>query len=54
MYGGKPTVGLRLKVLNKPAATPAPTPIPPQLAPNPVATEEAPWPDLDDPGPDFF
>jgi hypothetical protein len=54
-YGGKPTRGLRLRVFNKPAATPAPKSIPPQPAPKPAATEEAPWPDQpDDPGADFI
>jgi hypothetical protein len=53
MYGGKPTLGLRLQVLNKPAD--APKPIPPQLTSKPAANAEAPWPDqLDDPGPDFI
>jgi hypothetical protein len=47
-YNGKPTRGLRLRVLNKPAATPPPKASP---APKPAATEGAPWPDqLDDPG----
>ena len=55
MYGGKPTMGLRLQVLNKPAATPAPKTIPPQPAPKLAATDEVPWPDQpDDPGPDFI
>jgi hypothetical protein len=54
MYGGKPTRGLRLRVLNKPAATPTPKP-PPRPAAMPATTEEAPWPDQpDDPGPDFI
>jgi hypothetical protein len=55
-YGGKPTKGLRLRVLNKPSASaaPAPKPIPPRPAPKPAAVEEAPWLDQpDDPGPDF-
>ena len=54
MYGGKPTMGLRLSVLNKPA-----TALPPkasaQPAPKLAAAEEIPWPDqAEDPGPDFI
>jgi hypothetical protein len=52
-YGGKPTRGLRLRVLNKPVTTP-----PPKASAQPAlklaAAEETPWPDLDDPGPDFI
>jgi hypothetical protein len=55
MFGGKPTKGLRLRVLNKPAAMPAPKPVPPRPAPKAAAAEEAPWPDQPgDPGPDFI
>ena len=55
MFAGKPTKGLRLQVLNKPAATPAPKPIPPKPSPKSAAAEETPWPDLgDDPGPEFI
>jgi hypothetical protein len=47
VYAGKPTRGLRLRVLNKPSRT-APTLKP---APKP---DTPPWPDqADDPGPDF-
>jgi hypothetical protein len=54
-YGGKPTLGLRLRVLNKPAATPVPKPVPSQRPPKPAAADEAPWLDQpDDPGPDFI
>jgi hypothetical protein len=54
MYGGKPTRGLRLRVLNKPAATAVPKPSP-RPAPKPASAEEAPWPDEpDDPGPEFI
>ena len=53
-YQGKPTRGLRLSVLNKPA-----TALPPkasaQPAPKLAAAEEIPWPDqAEDPGPDFI
>jgi hypothetical protein len=55
IFAGKPTKGLRLQVLNKPAATPAPKPIPPKPSPKSAAAEETPWPDLgDDPGPEFI
>jgi hypothetical protein len=55
MFGGKTTKGLRLRVLNKPAAMPAPKPVPPRPAPKAAAAEEAPWPDQPgDPGPDFI
>jgi hypothetical protein len=57
MYAGKPTKGLRLRVLNKPGdITPAPAPKPtPAPAPKPPAIAEAPWPDeTGDPGPDFL
>jgi hypothetical protein len=55
MFGGKPTKGLRLRVLKKPTATPAPTPISPRPAPKPAGAEEAPWPDEPgDPGPEFI
>jgi len=50
-FGGKPTRGLRLRVLNKPGnTTPAPKP-----APKPVPMPAVgPWPDQPgDPGPDF-
>jgi hypothetical protein len=54
MFAGKPTKGLRLQVLKKPAAA-APKPIPPQPAPKQAATGEGPWPDQsDDPGPDLI
>ncbi len=44
--GGKPTRGLRLRVLNKPSGT-APSP-------KPVPKPDLPWPDeAGDPGPDF-
>jgi hypothetical protein len=51
MMAGKPTRGVRLRVLGKPpGAAPAPAPKPP--APTPTATEAAPWPDEPgDPGP---
>jgi hypothetical protein len=58
MFAGKPTKGLRLRVLNKPRSNggtaPAPTPSP-APAPTPAATAEAPpWPEeKGDPGPDF-
>ena len=53
-FGGKPTKGLRLRVLNKPATTPPPK-ASAQPAPKLVAAEETPWPDQpDDPGPDFI
>jgi hypothetical protein len=42
MMSGKPTRGVRLRVLNKPAAASAPVPTP---APKPTAAEEKPWPD---------
>jgi hypothetical protein len=46
-FSGKPTRGLRLRVLNKPVTAPNP-------APKPAATEEDPWPDeAGDPGADF-
>jgi len=50
-FAGKPTKGLRLRVLEKPVTAPKPTPQPP---PMPAATEEMPWLDQPgDPGPDF-
>jgi hypothetical protein len=53
MMAGKPTRGVRLRVLGKPpaaAAAHAPTPKPP--APAPTAKDAAPWPDESgDPGP---
>jgi hypothetical protein len=47
-YAGKPTRGLRMRVLNRPVAAPKPKP-------RPGGTEqESPWPDQSgDPGPDF-
>jgi hypothetical protein len=36
-FGGKPTLGLRLRVLKAPTATPAPKPISPRPAPKPAA-----------------
>ena len=52
-YSGKPTRGLRLRVLNKPATTPPPK-ASAQPAPKPAAAEAKPWPDQpDDPGSDF-
>ena len=52
MMSGKPTRGVRMRVLNKPlntALAPKPAPKP---APAPVAAEAAPWPDeAGDPGP---
>jgi hypothetical protein len=54
MFGGKPTQGLRLRVLNKPSTMPTPKPSP-QPVPKRGATEKTPWPDQpDDPGPDFI
>jgi hypothetical protein len=54
MFAGKPTRGLRLRVLSLPKAAkavPAPKPKP---APKPAAAEEAPPPDEEgDPGPEF-
>jgi hypothetical protein len=48
---GKPTRGLRLRVLNKPATTPAPKQTPLRAS----APDEAPWPDqAGDPGPEFI
>ena len=53
MYAGKPTTGLRLRVLNKPAV-PAPKQAPAHT-PAPTATAEPPWPvQLGDPGPNFI
>jgi hypothetical protein len=50
-FGGKPTRGLRLRVLNKPVTTPK---VATKPAPKPAATEETPWSDEPgDPGPDF-
>jgi hypothetical protein len=50
MMSGKPTRGVRMRVLNKPLNT-APAPKP---APAPAAVEPAPWPDeAGDPGPDI-
>jgi hypothetical protein len=49
MMAGKPTRGVRLRVLGKPpGAAPAPVPAPKAPAPAPTATEAAPW--LDEPG----
>ena len=46
MMAGKPTRGVRLRVLGKPPGTaPAPAPAPKPPAPTPTATEAAPWPD---------
>jgi hypothetical protein len=54
MFGGKPTRGLRLRVLSKPSTMPTPKPSP-QPVPKRGATEKTPWPDQsDDPGPDFI
>ena len=52
MMAGKPTRGVRLRVLGKPpGAAPAPAPAPKPPVPAPTATEAAPWPDEpDDPG----
>jgi hypothetical protein len=51
MMAGKPTRGVRLRVLGKPPG-PAPVPVPKPPAPTPPATETAPWPDEPgDPGP---
>jgi hypothetical protein len=53
-YSGKPTRGLRLRVLNKPATTPPPK-ASAQPAPKLAAAEETRWPDQpDDPGPEFI
>jgi hypothetical protein len=53
-YGGKPTRGLRLTVLNKPATAPPPK-ASAQPAPELAAAEETQWPNQpDDPGPDFI
>jgi hypothetical protein len=50
-YQGKPTRGLRLKVLSAPRAAAKPTPKPTQPA---AAVEETPWPEEEgDPGPEF-
>ena len=50
-FGGKPTKGLRLRVLNKPVITPKAASKP---TPNPAGTQETPWPnEPGDPGPDF-
>ena len=53
MMAGKPTRGVRLRVLGKPpGAAPAPAPAPKPPAPTPTATDAAPWPDEPgDPGP---
>ena len=53
MMAGKPTRGVRLRVLGKPPGpAPAPVPVPKPPAPIPSATEAAPWPDEPgDPGP---
>jgi hypothetical protein len=53
MMAGKPTRGVRLRVLGKPpGAAPGPVPVPKQSVPTPPATENAPWPDEPgDPGP---
>jgi hypothetical protein len=59
MMAGKPTRGVRLRVLGKPSNTaPAPAPAPrPAPAPTPApaaAAEATPWPDeAGDPGPDI-
>lgn len=48
-FAGKPTKGLRLRVLRKPVTAVAPTPVP-----KPAAVDNASWPDEpSDPGPDF-
>jgi hypothetical protein len=54
IMAGKPTRGLRLRVLNKPGDTSsAPKPAP-KPAPQAGAKDETPWPDQPgDPGPDF-
>jgi len=53
-YSGKPTRGLRLRVLNKPATT-SPPKASAQPAPKLTAAEKTLWPDQpDDPGPDFI
>jgi len=50
-FGGRPTRGLRLRVLNKPVTTPKAASMP---ALKPAATEETDWSDEPgDPGPDF-
>lgn len=50
-FGGKPTKGLRLRVLNKPATRPKAASKP---VFKPAATEKTPWSDEPgDPGPDF-
>ena len=57
MMAGKPTRGLRVRVLNKPIGTSAPKPVPPlKLAPAAATTDEPPpWLDQpDDPGPSDF
>jgi hypothetical protein len=58
MMSGKPTRGVRMRMLNKPLgskpgdAAPAPAPRPAHR-PAPAAAEAAPWPDEPgDPGPD--
>jgi hypothetical protein len=53
MMAGKPTYGVRLRVLGKPpGAAPAPVPAPKPPAPTPTAKDAAPWPDEPgDPGP---
>jgi hypothetical protein len=53
MMGGKPTRGVRLRVLGKPpGAAPAPAPAPKPPALTPTAKDAAPWPDEPgDPGP---
>jgi hypothetical protein len=49
-FSGKPTRGVRLRVLNKPVTAPNPAPTPAPAA----AAEAAPWPDeAGDPGPDI-
>jgi hypothetical protein len=54
MMSGKPTRGVRMRVLNKPL-NPVPAPKPtPSPAPAPVSAKATAWPDEPgDPGPDF-
>ena len=57
MMAGKPTRGLRVRVLDKPIGTSTPKPVPPlKLAPaTTTAAEPPPWLDQpDDPGPSDF
>jgi hypothetical protein len=53
MMAGKPTRGVRLRVLAKPpGAAPGPVPVPKPSVPTPPTTENPPWPDEPgDPGP---